>query len=387
MSQPDPVVDPAAPPPPPRKASSWALLRAFVLGGLGGGLGALALIHGLRAIGGSIPAPPSFGPGHMLALLGWLVLAVVVHELGHLVGGRMAGMRPLMIAAGPVRLTRTVAGWRLSRHSLRHGLLGFVSMLPDMSRPFVPQLRWLAAGGPLASLACVALSAALAASLDGAMRFHALAFMAVSALVLAMTAIPMRAGGIETDGAQLLDLARGGRGTQIKALVMGLTAQSLAGTRPRELDPRLLADAMALAASDTPINPAMRAFPSLMAALHADDSGDTPARDRHMAHVAVLATEMQPAMRAQFALELAWHAAMRGDVAAARGWREHAAGGVADTCDRQRIDAAIAVLEGDVEGARRSIHLARAGLQRSWDAGGARWAGDQLDRLEQKLPR
>lgn len=375
--------EPTIAPPSRPGTSPWVILRAFVLGALGGALGVWAL----KAVGGGLPPLDAFEGWHVVSVLGWMALAVVVHELGHLVGGHLGGMRALMFAAGPVRLTRTPHGWQFSRHSLRHGLLGFVVMLPDPSRPFAPQLLRLAAGGPLVSLACVAMAAIAAAGLEGAMRFQALAFMAVSALVLVMTAVPMRAGGMETDGAQLLDLARGGRGTQVKAAVMGLTAQSLSGVRPRELDARLLAEAMALADGDATLDPAMRAFPSLLMALHADDAGEAATRDRHMARVAALANDMPPAMRSPFALELAWHAAIRGEAAAARAWREHAAGGIVDASDRRRVDAAIALLDGKVDEARREIHAARAGLSRSWDPGGAQWAADQLDRLEARLPR
>ena len=367
-------------PTPARKTPLWRIARSFVLGALAGG----ALGWGGKLAGGALPSL-DVDAWHVVSVLAWLAVAVFLHELGHALGGRAAGMRPLMFAAGPVRVTRTVHGWQWSRHSLRHGLLGFVSMLPDPSRPFAPQLRALAAGGPLASLACAVVAGVAAISLDGALRFHALAFMATSLLVLVMTAVPMRVGGMETDGAQLLDLARGGRGTQVKAIVMGLTAQSLSGVRPRDLDGRLISEGVALAEGDPTLDPSMRAFPLLLAALHADDAGDTGERDTRMARVAGLVSDVLPAMRAQFALELAWHAAMRGDVDAAVAWRAEAVGGITDACDRHRVDAAISYLEGKADDARRSMRAAREGLQRNWDPGGAKWARDQLDRLEARL--
>ena len=290
-----------------------------------------------------------------------------------------------MFAAGPVRVTHTPQGWQWSRHSLRHGLLGFVSMLPDPSRPFAPQLRALAAGGPAASLAFAVLAGVAAMSWDGALRFHALAFMATSLLVLVMTAVPMRVAGMETDGAQLLDLARGGHGTQVKAIVMGLTAQSLSGVRPRDLDAHLVSQGVALADGNETLDPAMRAFPLLLAALHADDAGDTDERDARMARVANLVSDVPAGIRAQFALELAWHSAMRGDVDAAVAWRAEAAGGITDACDRHRVDAAVAYLQGRPDDARRDLRAAREGLKCSWDPGGAQWAAEQLDRLEARL--
>ncbi len=363
-----------------RKTPLWRIACGFVLGALAGA----GLVLGAKAVGGALPSL-DVGAWQLLGLLGWMALAVLLHELGHAAAGRAAGMRPLMFAAGPVRVTHTPLGWQWSRHSLRHGLLGFVSMLPDPSRPFAPQLRALAAGGPAASLACAVLAGVAAMSWDGALRFHALAFMATSSLVLVMTAVPMRVAGMETDGAQLLDLARGGHGTQVKAIVMGLTAQSLSGVRPRDLDAHLVSQGVALADGNETLDPAMRAFPLLLAALHADDAGDTDERDARMARVANLVSDVPAGIRAQFALELAWHSAMRGDVDAAVAWRAEAAGGITDACDRHRVDAAVAYLQGRPDDARRDLRTAREGLKCSWDPGGAQWAAEQLDRLEARL--
>ncbi len=363
-----------------RKTSVWHIVAGFALGALTGA----GLAWGAKVAGGELPSQ-DVEAWHVVSVLAWMALAVFLHELGHALGGRLCGMRPLMFAAGPVRVTRTAHGWQWSRHSLRHGLLGFVSMLPNPLRPFAPQLRALAAGGPLASFACAVVAGVAAMSLDGTPRFHALAFIATSAVVLVMTAVPMRVGGMETDGAQLLDLARGGRGAQVKAIVMGLTVQSLSGVRPRDLDARLISEGLALADGDPGLDPGIRAFPLMLAALQADDAGDTATRDMRMARVAALVADMPAAMRAQFALELAWHAAMCGDADAAVAWRTEAAGGITDASDRHRVEAAIAHLQGQADDARRAIRAARDGLHRSWDQGGAQWAGDQLDRLEARL--
>lgn len=387
MSAPDTA--PMVPVPP--KTSVAHFLRSMLAGGLVGAavaVGVLALHRsGVFDPGRFLELPP-LGAWDLLALAGSALAAVLLHELGHLLGGLRGGMRLLMLAMGPLRITRGRHGLQVSRHSLRHGILGFVSMLPDPARPFVPQFRNLAAGGPLASLACVMVAALLAVPLDGRAEFHAFGFAAFSAIALLMTAIPMRVGGMETDGAQLLDLARGGIGTQVKALLLGLAGQSISGVRPRDLDATLIARGLALVdGGDRAIDPALAAFLHLLAALRADDLGDTAAWDRHMAVVAQHANAMQPAVRAQFAVELACHAARGGDVAAARGWLQHAAGGIVEHGDRKRAEAAIAVLDHRHDDARHAIDAARASLSRSIDPGGALWAADQLDRLEARLER
>lgn len=400
MPMPDPLPDsahdhPQDPPPadglqaPERApAGPLKLLRAMAFGVLCGVAGGLALVT-LRRTGVfdldrwfDLPALTGWD---LLGLAVSALLAVLLHEVGHLVGGLRGGMRLLMFAVGPLRVTRNASGLGVSRQSLRHGLLGFVSMLPDPARPFVPQFRRLAVGGPLASLLLVLAAAALAVPLTGRGEFHVLAFGVFSAIVLLMTAIPMRLGGIETDGAQLQDLARGGVGTQVKALVLGLAGQSITGVRPRDLDAALIAQGLALAERDDGLDPAMAGYPHLLAALQADDRGDPATRDRHMVAVARHARRMPPATRAQFAVELAYHAARTGDAAAARRWLDHAGGAIGEPGDRLRAEAAIAAVEGRMDAARTALRQARERLPHSLDPGGALWHAEQLDLIEARL--
>lgn len=380
------------PAPPPRKATPKSL-RSVALSFLGGAAMGGAVAAGAAALfahgGPTAPAGWTLSAGHLPGFAALACAAVVLHELGHLLGGLAGGMRFGMFAAGPARISRASNGrLRVSRHSLRHGVLGFVLMLPDTTRPFAPQYQRLALGGPLASLVCAAAGVALALVFDGPARVHATVFAAWSALVFAMTAVPIHINGWETDGAQLLDLARDGRGTQLKGVILGLAGQSLGGTRPRELDRELISRGLALASDSGPgtVAPALAAGIHLYAALHADDRDDDAACGHHLAAVGGLAQSMEPAQRAQFAIELAYHAALAGSPGAARGWLAHAAGGLTEPSDLARADAAIAVAEGEAARARASIAAARAALPRSIDRGGARWAADCLDRLEARLP-
>jgi hypothetical protein len=311
----------------------------------------------------------------------WALLAVVLHELGHLAGGLYGGMRFLMFAAGPLRVVRTAAGLQLARHPLRSGLLGFVFMVPDPARPFAPQFRALVAGGPAVSLLCLIAGAGLAASNNGTAALHAGVFAALSALVLAATAIPMRVGGFETDGEQLRDLIRGGTRTELKSLLLALLGQSASGVRPRDLEGTLVSRAIELADAHAEGDPAYAAFVHLIAAVRADDGGDVAARDRHFAAVAAHARALPAAVRAQLALELAYDAARGSRVDVAREWLKQSRGGIVEPADRARTEAAIALAEGRQHDAHDAIARARAGLARACDAGFAQWARDELDRM------
>lgn len=360
------------------------MLGGMLLGG--GGAALLIGLGGLATVKGWLQWPRLTGLDS-LALAGYALAAVLLHELGHMFGGRRAGMRLLMFAAGPVKLVRTPTGLRWSRHSLRHGLLGFVMMLPDPDRPFGPQFRGLIAGGPLASLLCLLAAGLLALPLEGRAEFHAVAFAAFSAFVFAITAIPMRLGGMETDGFQWRDQRRGGPRAELKAVILSLSGQSVSGIRPRDLDGALIARGVALAEQigDDPAQAALAASPRLFAALHADDRGDSEARDLHMERIAAHARSMAPAPRAQFAPELAYHAARIGELQAARAWWALAAGGISEARTRQRVDAMIAAAEGRADDARAALQRARAQLADTMDPGGAKWSADQLDRIEARL--
>src|ERR1700694_5685336 len=58
------------------------------------------------------------------------VLSVAAHEAGHLAGGALAGVKPLVIAVWPIKLQREASSWRVR---WLHGskLAGFVSMDPS----------------------------------------------------------------------------------------------------------------------------------------------------------------------------------------------------------------------------------------------------------------
>jgi hypothetical protein len=357
---------------------------------LGAGLGAVGVLL-IAALGPDV----SFEPRKLIATIDgadialfavWALLAVLLHELGHLAGGLYGGMRFLMFAAGPVRVVRTPAGLQLARHPLRSGLLGFVFMVPDPARPFAPQFRMLVAGGPAVSLLCAVAGAGVAVTSHGTAALHAGVFASLSALVLAATAIPMRVGGFDTDGEQLRDLVRGGTRTELKSLLLALLGQSASGVRPRDLEQTLLSRAIELADAHAEADPAYGAFVHLIAAVRADDGGNMTARDRHFAAVAANARGLPAAVRAQLALELAYDAARGNRVDVAREWLRQSRGGIVEPADRARTEAAMALAEGRIDDARTAIALARAGLVRACDVGFAQWARDELDRMALRAP-
>lgn len=101
------------------------------------------------------------GPGALLALLTW-PLAVMVHELGHVAGARIAGATVCSIQISRVFLVAQRRGWRVRFQRPPRGTSGYVRAFPDPSRPLRGQNLLIIAGGPAASM-----SAALCIGIAG----------------------------------------------------------------------------------------------------------------------------------------------------------------------------------------------------------------------------
>jgi hypothetical protein len=106
-----------------------------------------------------------FGPPLGLALFGLgafltLALTVAVHEGGHLLGGRLAGLSPRFAHVGPVTFAKRDGHWRVGWDP-RQPLLGG-RVVCDLRRAGRARVAVFLAAGPVANLAAFALALALA---------------------------------------------------------------------------------------------------------------------------------------------------------------------------------------------------------------------------------
>jgi hypothetical protein len=310
--------------------------------------------------------------------------AIVLHELGHVAGGRLRGMRLVLFAAGPVlvlgRPGRRLE-WRFNRILPLWG--GLAAMAPATQGDFRRDMLVVAAAGPAASL----VAAALAAVAGAALQAGGSAGAAGAAFILAFlcgaigfaTGLPLRAGGYLSDGAQCRELLRGGGEVLQRAAAARLFARSLAGTRPRDWPPEEVEAALA------PGGPAVYATSALLlGAAHALDRGERAlARERLLA-LAERIADIPDGFRQAAAAEIAAFLGEEGDAVGARAWAGAAKGGLVEPHQRELVRAAVAFAEGRDEDARRAAASARATLGRSWDAGAAQAALERLDALERR---
>ncbi|GAB3299434.1 hypothetical protein GCM10027511_14680 [Hymenobacter humi] len=175
-------------------------------------------------------------------------LAVLAHELGHVLAGRTQGLGFRWLAVGPFRWTRERGRGRLTWRPDQPAAGGLAVCVPP---PDARGLRWrflaFAAGGPLASGVyagavwgvCALLPPAAGA---GRVLGGALAVSGLMSGALALVALVPRPAA--SDGARLLALWRGGPAAQRAVALLAAELASLAGARPRErARPRLEADA------------------------------------------------------------------------------------------------------------------------------------------------
>jgi hypothetical protein len=293
----------------------------------------LRLIEPLR-----LPQPATAEPwaATVAALLG-AALAPLIHELGHVAGGLLAGFRFVWLVWGPLEVRREGDRMRLALNRRLSLAGGLALCLPPNGQVPLRGLAGYVGGGPVLSL--VAGSAALAGAWGmpdrGSVGGWAAAAFGLASLVIALlTLIPSR-GDFLSDGAQLLRILRHPALARRDLAVAALSGLALSPQRPRDWPADLLAQ---VAAKDEP--PSATAF--YLRYLHALDLGK-PHEAREHLQQALFTTPATP-LATELALEAAFfEVAIRRDAEQSRRWLERAH----RTLDRTFLQAVqAAVLSG-----------------------------------------
>ena len=337
---------------------------------LGGALFGALIGIALGVLGGDALAPIIPGPGSVLLALALYFVCILGHEAGHLAAGALAGFRPLLLIAGPLRLERrngrTVASFNRSV-PLAGGLAICTPVgIHDLRR----RTMVMAAGGPLASLLlgvqCLLFWMALS-SLGAAASVAGSALLLggiISLAVGVLTLLPMRAGGFYSDGARIMRLMRNNEDTTREVALMALTAHSLSGTRPREWDADLVRCAAAIRDGG-----AFEVSGLAFAHLHALDSGDIAAARSYLEDTLARVHQLPAASRGPLQLGAAvFFALYDRDVTRARASLDAAGtrtGLLGAPHQRLLAEAAVRLAEGDIDGAVADAAAASALIERA----------------------
>ena len=328
----------------------------------------------------------------LLLPVGWL-LAVLVHELGHVLAGRANVFAFHWLTVGPVK-------WQMVKGRLRVGWN--TTGGPTGGRTFcVPagahdlRRRYLAysAGGPLASalfaVAAMGTGALLPATLAGVGQVLGGILVLSGAMSVALFISALlphaRQGGVYSDGSRMWNLLRNSAGGQMELAVLAAMAASLAGTRPRAWDRRLLDAAAAL-----PQEMHFKLFVFHYLYLIALDHGHIAEADRYLRAYRERLSMMPTAFHGSVWLESAFFAAAyQHDGPAAEAFLDRAGTSPYTAADLPaRVDAALARLVGEADLARSSAQLSLQLLPKSLDPGSAcfyaEWLNDTVHWAEQQ---
>jgi hypothetical protein len=317
------------------------------------------------------------------------LLLIGIHEGGHLMAGALARFTPCLLIVGPLKLERTASGWRVGWNRSFPIFGGLAAAIPRGVRHLRRRMIVVVAGGPGASLVC-GLAALAALALSGVTRESTLAgggavvflltfLFALGSLAVAIAAlVPGYRLGFASDGARLLRFLQDTPDVDAEVALIGLIGASMAGQRPREWDPDLLASALRLEAG-TPHWVAAR----MLAHGHALDCGDV-ARAREHLQSALLHQDLLPRMTLPaLLLQAAYFEALHDEnpISARRRLADAGPGVLESPQARPLAEAAVLLAEGDPRAAEKALADAVREIPHASDRGSAAMAADQIAEL------
>ena len=286
----------------------------------------------------------SFGVGVVA-----LIVATVMHELGHAAAGYAAGLRVARVQLGPIEIRDYARPHVRLVWSLQAGVV----LVPFDRTAALGPLRWgllvSTAAGPLIGL----VSGAVILGLAGGWRFDdALslpqAVGQISLILGVLNFLPLRSGEQLADGRRIFALLARNRESGLILAATLMLVEGLSSRRPRDWDPALLA---IMERSPDEV------FARLCLYEAAIDRGAIETAGRHIDAAVALRSVKWTAADAILFTEAAYYAARhRGDARAARALLGLADGGDVVDYLRARAEAAVLCAEGrGLEGRQRAV--------------------------------
>ncbi len=286
--------------------------------------------------------------------------AVVLHEVGHIVGGWLVGFRFNTLLIGPMRLSMRQGRLRVMWHRKLGFGGGFTAVIPPDNRDLGRRMGIVIACGPLFSLAM---------GLGGSLMWWLVpqdlpswrATVGIAAvwgfITFVISAKPASPAGFLTDGAILLLLARGGPNANRYIHILALYSEAASGEkRPRDWNTGWIGEATSL-----PDDSFHHTVGCMTAYYHALDCGNVRTAGNWL-DMALARVEKFPApFRSSIYLEAAGFTALtRKDSSYARTLFTKGLGGVVDTYVRLTAEAAVLFSEDRFD---ESLEKANAGLK------------------------
>jgi hypothetical protein len=319
-----------------------------------------------------------------------VLLVLFWHEMGHVVAGLQADFRFRFLTVGPFMWEKETDHSRLTFRWNKdlNSAGGLALLLPNSEQNLARRFAQLAMGGPLASLLLTVLAGLGFWALPNPeapapglflLRSSCLFLALTSAAIGVITTIPFHSGGFYSDGARFLRLIRGGEEARLESLLLTLIAKATGGTRPKDLDPALFAEGIALAkAQEAPFEPYFYQYQYY----HLIDCGQVEEAEVALDHYAATVDRLPPVMQQSLQLEKAFfYAFFRHDLGAACAARGNFMPSAFFPLSQiALLDAAIAKLQGDPERVQRHTQACLENLDKVMDKGMEKvyreWAGE-----------
>lgn len=297
-------------------------------------------------------------PAATMAFLAAMFLGVLIHELGHVAAGILAGFEFSQLLVGPCLLCRESGGHKLRFVPKRILVLGgHTVMFPRSTANLRRDFAVFVAGGPIATTLSFLVLAVIPV---GSIWWGVL----LANLLLAVFCwTPMAIAGQMTDGRHLLTLARGGPSGELFAAILYLLAIDSRGAAPRDWPPEIV-ERLAAEAPGRGYNE----HAATMLYIHRADVGDSVAMADALEKVLANSSRMAAAARRMYLAEAAYFMAIhRHEAAVAEAWLADARkvkGGVALKDWDASASSAVSFARGDYQEARRLANLSIARLDR-----------------------
>ncbi len=321
-----------------------------------------------------------------------LLLTAVIHELGHLIAGRLANLQFHLLIIGPVRLMKENGRLQLSWQSGLGLFNGLASSIPQDIHNLRNRMILFASGGPLASLLLAIVAAFYAVLVREHGRFPtenawtweiALFLTAVSFLFFLSSMSPSRyQNGHLTDGGRIAMLLVANEQTDRWCALVALNAADIRGVRPKEWDTQLIQQAISI--ND---HTADSFTATIMGYQYALDCDNQPQAEKQL----TLALENQFGRRSnaysRVVLEKAYYLAwVHKDAQEARQWMQQLPrNGRLTSPVHYRAEAAILFAEGRLQSAADTVQLGLLELHDSLHKGTAQAEQAWLQKIQASI--
>lgn len=224
------------------KKSKSSILMILI--GLAGGV---AIGYGIGKIMGGKAMLFSDKPSLWAILLAIPIgfyLTIIIHELGHVLGGLIMGNDFVFVTAGPFKLSKEEGSLKFSLNKHINLSGGLAMTLPKKVEGFRLRRFIVIFGGPLFSilsaLACFGVYQFSWSTFSSKMQLFILLFGFMSFLVFVITIIPQNVNGMMTDGYQLMMILKDDDKAKKYADMLHLTALNQQGKSPSEYPEMIL---------------------------------------------------------------------------------------------------------------------------------------------------